>query len=1112
MAMLPGEKVNTAQQFCAMKLHRGGGRAWVPQVPPQQTKNSRSWTLYLDRCPRSYSLPLKNTELVTVRLHLTAADVSVWTQENSCIYQWFSAVIDAVTCAACHDDWYLEYQVAGKTWATIAEAFRHADQEKATDGPSSYPGHSRVAGVFGSAHFKTNTEKSDYEHVAILTCIGFARGMVRKMGFLGESEPIEPDEIVITPNEEDAYPAYPARIYDGKLPELRPTVSIIPHSLDRRDFDITRFGGTFEEPDKPDPDSLGAVRLGPLLVEPAVALKDCKENTIAGVHRHWRELPLEWMTPQAHTIHEELNSIFMLYMGYVAMDDPGIHMSSIKLPLKWSAKLQEQMWEHVEQDAPQLYSLLQKLREIGLPMEKLPRLILNMGTRAAASNALFCCPTESVMHHGFPQLTLKHMSIDEQDQRIVEFQTNVSKPIVLLGQRIYKTIISTDNSAMDSTVCIHDRSRYVNAVRSLLGKLREGCRRMRDPIGGLGSIDATRKFYIQNKFIDLSMQAIDMGVGSGERITSGVNRHTKILNQGFEMVKMLGPELGVLLYRLWLLYEPADEDTKLTETEIKRIQNGAYIRHHDSAFDLGIGDGDDNVSVFCTLEPLMPTLASEKIVSIHRQCYKILEPAFNMEFQNAVEVLSRVHIPKYDIHFPLPKKWLQKVLLCHLNCDYDATSQHVRLGGSDYAQIATALLQRVYAARQLPVLRWLGLALAEMYTDYARTKNWHSSVYTDDDRRRGLEDGDFVLRVQCDDMRGILYSAVIDYDAVVEVLADGAVFPDGLGHDLGMADYDWSQMYVHREMIYHRTLFETAYPLSRDIRTLLGITEWTDPCTPDKLVNSSGAGPVPLEGNAVSLHPLPRTCGQKLPDGRQDAGVAVGTAKPLECLGRALQTATGVESAPAGTSHDSAVSLHRGDCVKTTVVATVSGSIPGGGGPSGATVVCGGGTPGPVIEPQEAQPQAQKVLLSKLLPESPAADSRVCQAPTTIPLVRTSAVGGITDMLQESPQLPVEGATLDASSKTVSCERFVEPGSNRDLWHDAVIAHLTKHGQKNAAELIDEGVLPVIKKDGTVAVGKRRKFANQTLADMAKLGLIANHTPGPSQMPKWFAVTMPPGI
>jgi len=1022
-------------------------------------------------------------------------------------------LIDTVTCSYCRDDCFLEYQIAGKTWSVINEVYRHADQEKASDAPSSYPGQSRVVGIFDRTHYNSATEKTEYEHVAILTLIGWARGMVKRVGFVGASEPVEQDEIVISPDHEHAYPALPARIYDGKLPTLRPSVSIIPHSQDKHDFDVTRFGGTFEEPDVPSPDSLGAVQLGPMIVKPTPALKDCAENTIAGVHRHYQALPLEPMGQAANATVDDLNQILSKYLQYGASEDPGLHMASIKLPLKWSKDLQDSMWEFVERDYPQIYTAMQKLRELGLDFNKLPRLVLNMGQKAAASNALFCCPTESVMHHCFTHTTLKHKTLEEVDTRIEEFHENFerSRTIVLQGQVIYKTKISTDNSKMDSTVFHGDRMRYVTCVRALLAKLRDGIRTMRDPIAGLGKIDTNRKIFIANKFISLAISAADMGLGSGERMTTGCNRHTKMLNQGFELVHELGKELGVLVFRLWLLYEPG-EHRDLTQSEINQIRNGKFLRHHDSAYDLGMGDGDDNLSIFCSLEPLIPGQASERLVSIHKKCYKIIEPAFATEFQHASEVLSRVHIPKLGIHFPLPKKFLQKIVLGHLDCEYDRVSQTVRLEGANYAQVATALLQRVYAARQLPLLRWLALALAEYYAYLARSMGWETSVYTDDDRRKGLEDGDYVILAMCNNMRDWLHGGQVDFHEITIVLADGRPVHPDTPKELAYADLLWSEMHITKDMILHRDYFEKIYPLSGDVRSLLGIDAWTELDSFDKLVKSVGDSPSPSGGNATSLAPPRRVRTQQSRPGQPGTALEVGVAKPTDAVGWGVGTVTDVESVPADTCQDGADSMRRGICTNTAVVATVSPVAAHNGGLSGATAVCGSGVPGPP-EPEEVQPRAQTVLLSEVLPASSSTDARNCQVPITIPLVMSA--GGVVKVTGENPQLSPPEAALDSTSKPVPCVRTVEPGSDVKQWHDTVLQHLMKYGLKDVDQMIVEGILPVYKK-GNASVAqepsKRRLFANRVMQSLSKTGTVAQIQAGSSQVPKWFAVAKPPGL
>jgi hypothetical protein len=666
---------------------------------------------------------------------------------------------------------------------------------------------------------------------------------------------------------------------------------------------------------------------------------------------------------------------------------------------------------------------------------------------------------------------------------------------------------------MDSTVSTRDRFRYVNAVRSVLGKIRDGIRTMRDPVLGLGSIDTSRKLFIVNKYIDLALQAVDMGMGSGERITSGANRHVKTLNQGFELVHELGFELGMLVFRLWLLYEPG-EHQDLTEPEINRIKNGAYLRHHDSAFDLGIGDGDDNLSIFCSLKPLMIHEASEKMVAIHAKCYKILEPAFNSEFQCASEILSRVHVAHARLHFPLPARFLQKTVLAHLNCHFDPITGYVRMTGSDYAQVSTALIQRVYAARQLPCLRWLALALAEKYADLARAKGWMTSVYSDDDRRKGLEDGDYVLQAMCSDMRDWLHGAVIDYDEVVRVLADGKDVQPDTARELAYADHVWAEMNISKEMIYHRDIFDRAFPLPGDVGALLGVESWDAIDSTYKLVKAGGDCPSPSDGNATSLprlDPPRRVRAGKSHGDTNGTSVASGVAKPSGVMGRHTATAKGVASTPADTCQDSAASMHRGNSANTTVVATVPLSVAHNSGSSGATSVCGSGMPGP-SEPGEGQTQAQTLRLAEVLPTPKPAESGGCQTPAMIPLVRSNAVGGVVEALQGSPQPPSPEAVPNGHTMPSPWALTVRPGSDTSAYFDNVVTHLRRHGPKDTEQLVAEHVLPVYATEGVAPGTKYRKFANKTMNELSKTGRVACMMPSSSSLGKWFVVGTPPGI
>ena len=147
----------------------------------------------------------------------------------------------------------------------------------------------------------------------------------------------------------DAYECLPARMYDGRLPKLRASVTIMMKSLDVRGREVEQYGGAYHDPEGVSPHSendLGCIIIVPRIARPLASYADSETNAIAGVHRHYQVvLSPATNTPLMHpdsnviSLSDKVNGILVRFMVTAAKRDPGLHLATTRLPLKWGAKI-----------------------------------------------------------------------------------------------------------------------------------------------------------------------------------------------------------------------------------------------------------------------------------------------------------------------------------------------------------------------------------------------------------------------------------------------------------------------------------------------------------------------------------------------------------------------------------------------------------------------------------------------------------------------------------------------------------------------------------------------------------------------------------------------------
>ena len=101
-------------------------------------------------------------------------------------------------------------------------------------------------------------------------------------------------------------------------------------------------------------------------------------------------------------------------------------------------------------------------------------------------------------------ITLKHMDIGAQDTRVMNFVANSQHDIWYQGRMLHKTLLSTDNGKMDSTIIACDRERYIGLLRAMFSTLRAEDSNYHDLVFGTSASEPNRKLYIKNKFLGRS--------------------------------------------------------------------------------------------------------------------------------------------------------------------------------------------------------------------------------------------------------------------------------------------------------------------------------------------------------------------------------------------------------------------------------------------------------------------------------------------------------------------------------------------------------------------------------------------------------------------------------
>ena len=140
--------------------------------------------------------------------------------------------------------------------------------------------------------------------------------------------------------------------------------------------------------------------------------------------------------------------------------------------MKYGALLIEKLTESGTFNDNALITLGLKLHGFGLDINKLPRAFGVMGPKIQAQSGKYVCVVESVRDIACMGSSLKHMDTPAIDARVLAFIENAKRPVYYKGRRVYKTLLRSDNSKMDSTITNLDRARCKRSIRTICSTLK----------------------------------------------------------------------------------------------------------------------------------------------------------------------------------------------------------------------------------------------------------------------------------------------------------------------------------------------------------------------------------------------------------------------------------------------------------------------------------------------------------------------------------------------------------------------------------------------------------------------------------------------------------------
>jgi hypothetical protein len=538
-------------------------------------------------------------------------------------------------------------------------------------------------------------------------------------------------------------PVIPQRVSEAPTRDLRQSVVVTAKNEQQIATEVERgFKKVNELPDADDARELQSDhQIGPMIVECSGSLKARDPvNEYKGVERHLA----------AGTRHDYTDKAYKRFV--MASDlaeasistafDYGLHscFKECKLPNAWS----ETQRERAKEDAPfeRMHSLkgFVKGSEIGLAVDKRPRLIGNPGQCDAAAAAAFVSPFEQMFCYMFPGFMCKGYTMAQTDAKLTG----------LLGKGF--RLASCDFAAMDSSWHAFEKKAVVRLVKNCANKIIDMLESLSEPVDPLldgperswtGQITWELRNYI------VVLDADDGILFSGERGTSIYNRLLVLILRTAEIARFRGVKAAAEYWESAMRFRFAPGSAPHIEllAFIAAIVNddGAWHEPADlppppgfdekPKMDVDVGDGDD------TVFDARDYKNADEIVEAYKAYGKTIEPIIS-EDGMSLEVLSRyLYMSKAGHTYALVKvkKNLQRLCLASVQAAEVVDGNSPSLNGMQFAEIATSAYNRAIAAAQTPFVRYYALAVGDYNAKRARALGCSEIVFDRDTIRRRPE-------------------------------------------------------------------------------------------------------------------------------------------------------------------------------------------------------------------------------------------------------------------------------------------------------------------------------------------------------------------------------------
>lgn len=634
---------------------------------------------------------------------------------------------------------------------------------------------------------------------------------------------------------------------------------------------------------------------GPELFDITEGFEGNVDDEIAGVSRHLRKLKSsrtgEFLEPPTPEAEERLNRSTTIICDIVAKIAT-LHVLSLlewSLPKKWGPtrdvmrqRVGEVGWTVIQ------YTLTGfcKLCELALPLSKLPRLVGSMGMMACAKDAALISCVELLFKKYLPHLVVKGKSQDGVWSRFASF--------AMRAKALGRKIVSIDMSAMDSSWTESDRTRVRRVLRAVIDAL-TGLLDAEMQDDYVKTCSAKKKVLVWFlKYIIVELRACDAILFSGERGTSIGNRILMLVVWGAELLRVYGDEEGkAKIEKMFHCPEEAHEDGTDERASGQAMTHGyEYVQYEDKFpadpdMDNNIGDGDD-----CTLTIPDDMYASEdEFIAAWEAYYKLVEPCSSWSEKTDMECLSLMVIFVMNVAYFVPKvaRNAQRLVAHKISIPpgrrFAEGSPTYTPSTKQYAEIATDLWQRSYSLRYTMVTRHLNRAMFEYC--YSKCGD-HGTIYSDDMKRLGKEDGDVRLS---DCLEAVRQNSSFEVNAWVMVKAthfkniDTLTAPQikALKSQWYEADNTWSTMELTDDLCAHPNVLLDSYPVGVNVAIGLNFKrEFIDQLSKRQLVKEKGDLPDMCGGTRTGRRE------ESAPDG---AGSIVRCGSVIAYIPRPVETA-----------------------------------------------------------------------------------------------------------------------------------------------------------------------------------------------------------------------------